>query len=85
MWIKMLAVGALGFCLLAAPAYAQDAPSIDAGSGAAPGQKGGGKHGGGGKQQTQEQRSAPRADENAAHAVIESLPDQKFDPWRNVR
>jgi hypothetical protein len=75
----------LSALLASSPAEAQTADNADPGAGAAPDSKGGGKHRGGGKQQAQEQKSAPRADEKASHKAIESLPDQKYDPWHDMR
>jgi hypothetical protein len=76
----------LGASLESSFAQAQTADNADSGAGAAASDsKGGGKHRGGGKQQAQEQKSAPRADEKASHKAIESLPDQTYDPWHNMR
>ena len=49
------------------------------------GMGGGGKHRGGNGQQTQQADKKPKVDDKAYRSAIDSLPNQKFDPWRNVR
>jgi len=59
----------LAIPLLASPAYGQDHPE--------------GKH-----RQRSEQKSEavkPKVDEKAYESTLKSLPDQSFDPWRNMR
>ncbi len=70
-------LAAVMIAALTAPTFAQDTT-------------GGGKrrHAGGHNPnaQTQEQKKKKAEDqERAAKAAIEKLPDQPFDPWRNVR
>ena len=47
------------------------------------GSQGRGKGRRGAAQKTQEQ--TPKVDEKAYRSALDSLPDKKFDPWRDVR
>ena len=79
--MKALLAVALTILLLSAPARAQGV----AGGPDASGSKGmsGGKHRNGAGTKTQEQK--PKADDKDYRSAIGRLPDQKFDPWKDVR
>jgi len=79
--MKALLAVALTILLLSAPARAQGV----AGGPDASGSKGmsGGKHRNGAETKTQEQK--PKADDKDYRSAIGRLPDQKFDPWKDVR
>lgn len=66
--------------LLTATAYSQ---GMGGGSG---GGKGGGRHRGGEQKVDDAQKKKKAAEADKAYkSAIDSLPDQKFDPWRNMR
>jgi hypothetical protein len=84
--MKALLAAVLTFALLTESARAQGMPGAGAGQGTgAGGMGGGGKHRGGSGQQTQQADKKPKVDNRAYRSAIDSLPDQKFDPWRNAR
>jgi hypothetical protein len=84
--LKMLLAAALTFALLTVSVRAQGMPGGggDQGMGAS-GIGGGGKHRGGNRQQTQQKDTKPQVDDKAYRSAIESVPEQKFDPWHNMR
>ena len=80
--MKALLAASLTLVLLSAPAHAQ---GVTGGPDATPGSKGmsGGKHRNGAGTKTPEQK--PKADDKDYRSAIGRLPDQKFDPWKDVR
>jgi hypothetical protein len=82
--VKTLLAAALTFALLTAPTHAQGMPG---GPGAMPGSDGtlGGKHRKGTGQKTQDEEKKTKVDDKEYRSAIERLPDQKFDPWHNMR
>jgi hypothetical protein len=74
--MKALLTVSLSFALLSTPAHAQGVTGgPDAGSK--------GKHRNGAGAKTPEQK--PKADDKDYRSAIGRLPDQKFDPWKDVR
>lgn len=63
---------ALATTVLTAPAYAQ-------------GRGKGGRHAGTQPQQSEEQKKKAAEAEKAYHSALDRIPDQKFDPWGNMR
>ena len=63
---------ALAPTVLTAPAYAQ-------------GRGKGGRHAGTQPQQSEEQKKKAAEAEKAYHSALDRIPDQKFDPWGNMR
>ena len=76
--MKALLAVSLSFALLSTPAHAQ---GVTGGPDATPGSKG--KHRNVAGTKTPEQK--PKADDKDYRSAIGRLPDQKFDPWKDVR
>jgi hypothetical protein len=80
------AMAALMSMLLAAPSLAQGVPGSDGISSPDDGSGQKARHGKNGPASAQKsQQQTPKADEKAYRSALDRLPDQKFDPWRNVR
>lgn len=82
-----VAIKIAGFAIAAA-ALALSGPGANAQMAGANGLGGG--SGGGGRHQHQQTAAktapqAPKADEKAYTAALQSLPDKHFDPWHGVR
>src|ERR1700751_2436682 len=84
--MRALATAAVVWALLAAPSLAQGVSGSDGNS--SPDNGSGQKAGHGKRSPASAQKSeqqTPKADEKAYRSALDRMPDQKFDPWRNVR
>jgi hypothetical protein len=82
-----LMAAALAMVLLTAPCYSQDVSgsqgmSSPDGTPGLQGKSRGKGHRGSAQKSEQQQ---PKVDEKAYRSAIDSLPDKKYDPWREVR
>jgi hypothetical protein len=84
--MRALAMAALMSALLAAPTLAQGVPGSDGISSPDDGSGQKARHGKRSPASAQKsEQQTPKADEKAYRSALDRLPDQKFDPWRNMR
>ena len=70
--MRTVVIALATIAVLTAPAYAQ-------------GRGQGGRHAGTQPQQSEEQKKKAAEAEKAYHSALDGIPNQKFDPWGNMR
>jgi hypothetical protein len=86
--MRILVATAVAMALLTAPSYSQGMPgsqgmsSPDGTSGSQGSSRGKGRHG---SSEKKAEAPTPKVDEGAYRSAIGRLPDQEYDPWRDLR